>query len=125
MSTIHKDWCASIRRSQDLPGSDPYPCDCEVDSKSKQVPDGTVSSPAHQEWLRRRSQQEPLNPVPNKEDLSRGTFACPICGIGTPHSFEAHAVDEEARRIEAINRIARQSEELGEYDKFVPPEGDA
>ena len=87
MSTIHKDWCASIRRSQDLPGSDPYPCDCEVDSKSKQVPDGTVSSPAHQEWLRRRSQQEPLNPVPNKEDLSRGTFACPICGIGTPHSF--------------------------------------
>ena len=67
----------------------------------------------------------PTTNEPNEEDLCRGTFACPICGISTPHSVEAHAVDEEARRIEAINRTARQSEELGEYDKFVPPEGDA
>jgi uncharacterized protein YbjQ (UPF0145 family) len=28
---------------------------------------------------------------------------------------------DQARR-EAIVRIARESEELGEYDKFVPPE---
>jgi len=30
--------------------------------------------------------------------------------------------DDDSSRIEAINRIARQSEELGDYDKYISPE---
>lgn len=36
----HKSWCASIPRSADSPGSDPYPCDCEiVDDLAREVMD--------------------------------------------------------------------------------------
>jgi hypothetical protein len=102
---------------------------------------------------------------PTDEELSKGTFSCPVCGVGTPHSVDAHpsynmlpevvygvpSYDKtflvwtgtekhkaisladfsrnviEYRRVnpvrESIERIARQAEELGEYDKFVPPAG--
>jgi hypothetical protein len=28
--------------------------------------------------------------TPTDEELSKGTFSCPICGLGTPHSGDAH-----------------------------------
>ena len=30
--------------------------------------------------------------TPTDEELSKGTFSCPVCGLGTPHSTEAHKV---------------------------------
>lgn len=101
---------------------------------------------------------------PTNEELSKGTFACPICGIDRPHSVDAHVTvlpevlygvpsyDKtflvwtgtekhkavaladfsrnviEYRRVsvsQSIEHIARQAEELGEYDKFVTPDGDS
>lgn len=101
------------------------------------------------------------NKEPTDDELSKGTFCCPVCGLSQPHSINAHKVDIlpwtlygvpsiqkdflvwvgadkqkalwmadfarnviEYRRVDpseqmaSIERIAKQAEELGEYDKW-------
>lgn len=31
-----------------------------------------------------------VNQESTDDELSKGTFACPVCGLGTPHSSDAH-----------------------------------
>ena len=38
------------------------------------------------------------------------------------HKYSQRTAEQEQERRNSIVRIARQSEELGEYDKFVSPE---
>lgn len=45
-----------------------------------------VAQAAIAKWNAKRSNPE----RPNGEELSKGTYACPECGLETPHSGEAH-----------------------------------
>lgn len=38
------------------------------------------------------------------------------------HKYSQKTAEQEQARRDSIVRIARQSEELGDYDKFIPPE---